>query len=66
MHVVTFDSRIELELTQEQALKMIADLSALVGKANQTGEAWVATAATVEKAGVSSPAPGRITLRVTK
>lgn len=64
MHIIVSGSRLELELTETQALQLIEQLSKGVAHCKKTGQAWFANGLTVE--GNGKQAAGRITIRIEK
>lgn len=62
MNIEINGNRVEIEMTQEQALEMIANLSKAVAHAGKTGMGYFCEGATLENQSVVSPA--RATIRV--
>lgn len=62
MHIIANGSRLEVELTESQALELIEKLSKAVAHSKQVGGAWFAQGATLEHK--DNHAAGRVTFRV--
>lgn len=65
MIIDTSNSRIALNLSQEEALQMIKDLSEMIIHSNKTGNAWKGQGVVMDNEN-GQQSPGRFIMRVEK